>query len=222
MYISPFALKKGDIIFQHNRNEDIRRALTTHVAFVIQERLDGRPYIFDIISSLGLTRRVLPLPKNKVWSVFRQGSSDCSALAALIGNQWLTYNRRESYRHKKDIIHIPGIYSFSSIITAFLGSASYGRQAMKYAEYLYRECRGKPPAELNYRLISLFTGTICAYLPIAIYQATLGMEKTARYMAIDPRKALPKDLAKYLIMNTNNAWRFKGTTDELKNDLAKG
>jgi len=72
------------------------------------------------------------------------------------------------------------------------------------SDYLHRNCHQSPPDALRPGN-GAFSGAICSYLPIALYQTALGTDGCEAYMAIDARRSLPQDLVKYF--DSNICWR---------------
>ena len=208
MNIPATALEKGDIIIMHDKDSSADTQLVSHVSVVAQQREGLKPFIFDLSEFYGFARIVLPT--GNPWSVYRVDKIGLGAEAALIGSCWLVNSSMLNIDTMRDIINSPNIYSNASIITSYLGSSVYGSKTAEYASYLGTQCMIYPPHELR-QTASAFSGVICSYLPIALYQAALGMANSANYMAIDPRKSIPRDLAKYL--NNNSHWKLVGTID---------
>ena len=208
-----FTLYKGDILVRHGKNQDVTKSLNFHIAIVAQPALTKNriPTIFDLDSSQGLSKRLLPcdLTAKKeftdVWSVFRLNDEIIPAKAASIGHIWVCMNESATYVHSVGRTSVRGTYSLSSTVSSFLGSSAFGTKAIRYAEYLCANCTNQPPAELQPGHSRWFSGTICTYLPIALYQtACRSTALIQNYMAIDALRALPRDLVNY--MNSNPNW----------------
>ncbi|UYM18089.1 hypothetical protein [Endozoicomonas euniceicola] len=97
-------------------------------------------------------------------------------------------------------------------MTVFFGSPYFGPKAADYARRLREEHWDTPPDELRQNRAGLFSGVTCTFLPIVLYQTVLGVAGSEEFMAIDPRKSLPKDLAKYLLNNQH--WEFLGLCEK--------
>ncbi|MCW7555780.1 hypothetical protein NX722_24770 [Endozoicomonas gorgoniicola] len=207
-----FTLCKGDILVRHGKDQDITKALNFHIAVVAQPALTQNriPAIFDMVRSLGFSKRLLPCDLtvekefNDVWSVFRLNDEMIPAKAASIGHIWVCMNESAKYVHSVGRTSARGTYSVSSTVSSFFGDACFGAKAIHYAKYLCVNCTGQPPAELQSGHSGWFSGAICTYLPIALYQtACRSTALIHNYMAIDARRALPKDLVNYLNGNPN-------------------
>ena len=210
------SLQKGDILVRHGKSKDIATALLTHVAMLAQETPRRLPYIFDLTVSLGLSKRVLPCELSvqggfsDEWSAYRLNDKIIAAKAASIGHVWTCMNDSSKYVDNLGRTSVSGVYSFSSVASTFFGSSSFGPKARRYAEYLCLNCTDMPPAELQSGQWGLFSGAICTYIPISLYQtACRSIALINLYMAIDAKKSLPKDLVNYL--NSNQSWQFLGT-----------
>ncbi|MET4693642.1 hypothetical protein [Endozoicomonas lisbonensis] len=126
--------------------------------------------------------------------------------AASLGYVWIFHKDYQFIGHHKVVN--PGSYSRFAIASAFLGSSDFSAEAQAYAHGLWKNNRTEPPAELS-RTSGLFSGAICTYLPIALYQAVMGLSKSFIYMAINARQSVPRDLARYLTIN--KYWSLVGT-----------
>ena len=203
-------LQKGDIIIMSG-GESASSDLFTHAAIITQMQGTFRPFIMDI-TGYAFERR-LYTPNICCDYVYRlRGSSgeEIAAKAAATGNAWVTSYQDSEYNSLTHLSNL-GIYSHSSILTSYLGRSFYGPKAMAHAEYLYKNCRTCPPRALH-RSAGLFSGAICSYLPIALYQTVLGRDCSVEIMELDARKSLPRDLARYL--DKNLLWICLGTATE--------
>ncbi|MET4692504.1 hypothetical protein [Endozoicomonas lisbonensis] len=210
------SLQKGDILIRHGKNKDIAKAFQTHVAVLAQATPKRLPTIFDLVRSLGLSKRTLPCELSvegaftDVWSAYRLNDEVIAAKAASIGHIWVCMHDSGTYAESFGQTSVKGVYSVSSTVSSFLGSSSFGPKAMLYAEYLCSQCADKPPTELQPGASGWFAGTICTYVPIALYQAACrSIALVNAYMAIDARRSLPRNLVNYL--NGNPHWQFLGT-----------
>ncbi|MCW7551454.1 hypothetical protein NX722_02115 [Endozoicomonas gorgoniicola] len=200
-------LRKGDIIIM-SKGESASSGLFTHAAIISQIHKTYRPYILEV-TALGFERSLYQ-PHAGCDYVYRLKGAlneEIAGKAATIGNIWVTCYPDTEYRGHTHTLN-PGVYNTSSILTSFFGDSSYGNKAMDYAEYLHKSCQSSPPRELR-RSARFFSGAICAYLPIALYQAAMGSVDCIGTMEIDARKSLPRDLARYL--DNNILWVCLGT-----------
>ncbi|GAA4647806.1 hypothetical protein GCM10023116_00680 [Kistimonas scapharcae] len=140
------------------------------------------------------------------WSGYRLDVDSVGTEVSDIAMFWLHNNDRlESLGFMSEAsITVPNVYDIPSILTAFFGRSSFGYKARQYADYLYRNCRQSPPDALRPHN-GPFSGAICSYLPIALYQAALGIHGSEIYMAIDARRSLPKALVTYF--DSNSYWQ---------------
>ncbi|MDD7805915.1 MAG: hypothetical protein PUP46_10250 [Endozoicomonas sp. (ex Botrylloides leachii)] len=205
-------LEKGDILISCKKNEHARTALISHALLVANNVAtpSGIVIQFFDITTLGFCKKYFRQSLLEKWSVFAyrlSGNKIIAGQAATIGNFWIS-----QCPHIIDGWHIvsPNIYSISSICSSFLGNPCFGPKAIKYVTYLNKTCQYNPPKEFTPRSVQWFSGVICTFLPIALYQSYLGVEKSYRYMAIDAKKSLPRDLAIYL--HNNPSWKFIGNS----------
>lgn len=219
-------LRKGDILIQHRQDKEPTEELITHVAMVAETSMQddasgtyNRPYIFEMTVPTGHCLNLIYSENNKIWSVYRliikssiedkedtKMSKLLPAQAASLGYVWIFHKDYHFKSHHKVVN--PGSYSVLSIAPSFLGSSEFTAYAQAYAHSLWKNNRTEPPAELS-RPGSLFSGAICTYLPIALYQAVMGLSKSLIYMAINARQSVPRDLARYLTIN--KYWSLVGT-----------
>ena len=219
-------LRKGDILIQHGQDKEPTEELITHVAMVagssMRDDASGRytrPYIFEIKVPTGHCLNLIYSENKKIWSVYRliikssiedEEDTKMSKLipdqAASLGYVWIFHKGYRFRSHHKFVN--PGSYSILSIASSFLGSSDFSADAQAYAHSLWKNNRTQPPAELS-RTRGLFSGAICTYLPIALYQAVMGLSKSLIYMAINARQSIPRDLARYLAIN--KYWSLVGT-----------
>ncbi|MET4693640.1 hypothetical protein [Endozoicomonas lisbonensis] len=187
------------------------------------------PHIFEMKVPTGHCLNTIYGEKNKIWSVYRliitssmesREETKISRLlpykAASIGYLWVFY---KNYKYKADYkadykVTNSGTYSKFSIVSAFLGSSEFSAYAQAYANSLWKNNRTQPPPDLirmsNQCSCSCsFSGEICSYLPIALYQAAMGLSKAFIYMALNAKQSLPRDLARYLTVN--KYWSLVGT-----------
>ena len=200
-------LRKGDIIIMSG-GKSASSSLFSHAAIIAQIHDGTRPYLLEI-TGYGFERH-LYCPNANCDYVYRLKSFDAEQVAgraASIGNIWATSYQDTKYENRFDLVNT-NIYSTSSIFTSYFGDSSYGAKAMDYNDYLYTHCQCNPPRELQ-RSAKKFSGTICTFLPIALYQTALGIVNSLAYMKLDARKSLPRDLANYL--DKNEFWVCLGT-----------
>ena len=181
------------------------------------------PHIFEMKLPTGHCMNTIYGEKNKIWSVYRLIIKDSiedadetkiSELlpykAASIGYIWV-FHKNYKYKSNSKVTN-PGTYSKLSTVSAFLGSSEFSASAQAYANSLWENNRTQPPPDLvrisNKRSFS-FSGEICSYLPIALYQAAMGLSKSFIYMALNAQQSIPRDLARYLTVN--KFWSLVGT-----------
>ncbi|MET4692473.1 hypothetical protein V5J34_000312 [Endozoicomonas sp. NE35] len=209
-------LEKGDLIFQHVANANLESTFVCHAAVVAQQVVRLKPLIFDIANPAGFCKRPLSSSPAPFWSAYRVSDLLLAAKAALIGNYWISNCPRVVYSTKKNRLTSHGAFSILSMATAFAGRSYFGTHSMAYANYLCTQCLTTLPREIHPDNTSLFSGEVCTYLPIALYQAASGAE-VVKYMALDARKSISRDLVKYL--NKNPEWRFLGTLDMTRPEM---
>ncbi|MET4692574.1 hypothetical protein [Endozoicomonas lisbonensis] len=215
MPISQFDLEPGDILLMHGVNSDATRELIhSHAAVVAttNEGGAGIPIVFDIIGTYGFQKIPMPRSRQLPYSVFRLKVRDIGFRVATTGYLWFGHSEVVTPNPKREATTIRGVYSRTSLVTAFLGSPNFGPKAAEYARKLCENHRNFPPDELQKSKAGLFSGVTCTYLPIALYQTILGVTGSEEFMAIDARKSLPKDLAKYL--HSNKHWEFLGLCEK--------
>ncbi|UYM17220.1 hypothetical protein [Endozoicomonas euniceicola] len=203
-------LRKGDVIIM-SKGKSASSGLFNHAAIISQIHKGLRPYILEL-TGFGFERS-LYMPNTGCDYVYRLKCADgevTAGKAATAGNIWVTSYPNTKYRGNTHTLN-SGVYNTSSVFTSYFGNSSYGIKAMRYAEYLYENCQCNPPRELN-RSASFFSGAICTYLPIALYQTVMGGLGCIGKMEIDARKSLPRDLARYL--DNNELWACCGTVTE--------
>ena len=210
MNIDMAELEKGDIIFQHEANANLESTFVCHVAVVAQQVEGLNPLMFDIANPVGFCKRPLASSPTPFWSAYRVSDILLAAKAALVGNCWISNSPGVVYTSEKNRLTSHGAFNVLSMVTAFMGRSYFGAHSMAYVNYLCTQCLTTLPREIHPDNAGLFSGETCAYLPIALYQTASGAE-TVKYMALDPRKSMPRDLVKYL--NKNPEWRFLGTLD---------
>ena len=211
-------LRKGDVLIQHRQDKEPTEELITHAAMVAETSMIddasghyNRPYIFEMRGPIGHCLRLLYSENKKIWSVYRliikssiedEDETKISKLlpyqAASLGYVWIFH---KGYRFKGNYKVVnPGSYGKLSTVSAYLGSSEFSAFAQSYAYSLWKNNRTQPPFELR-NTSSLFSGVICTFLPIALYQATMGLDKSFIYMALNARHCIPRDLARYLTIN---------------------
>ncbi len=204
-------LEKGDIMVRYEAGGQSHDYLT-HAAIFIRhedkEALKWNPFISDItgdgfkVRHLGTTDRKY----NRQWSCYRLSlEKTVRVIVAGLTYRWVTsincIKRFEEFT-------VSSVYDRPSIITSFFGRSMYGNQARQYAKYLHENCWSQAPAVLTEGGQHWFSGVICSYLPIALYQTVLGPSRSEQYMALDCRKTLPRDMVRYF--NTNPYWEVLG------------
>ena len=215
MSVNLFDLRQGDILLMHRASSDATKELMySHAAVVALENEAGTgiPLVFDIIGAYGFQRIPMPRSRQLPWSVYRLNVGDIGRKVASTGCLWLGNSEVIESQPKREAMSSPNVYSRSSLVTVFFGSPSFGPKAANYVRRLREEHRDSPPDELRQSRAGLFSGVTCTFLPIVLYQAVLGVAGSEKFMAIDPRKSLPRDLAKYLLGNQH--WEFVGLCEK--------
>ena len=215
MSVDLFDLRQGDILLMHRAGSDATKELIrSHAAVVALENEAGAgiPPVFDIVGTYGFQRIPMPRSRQLPWSVFRLKAKDIGRKVASTGSLWLGNCEVIESQPRREAISSPNVYSRSSLVTVFFGNPCFGPKAAEYARRLREEHWDNPPDELRQSRAGLFSGVTCTFLPIVLYQTVLGVAGSERFMAIDPRKSLPKDLAKYLLSNQH--WEFLGLCEK--------
>ena len=215
MTVDVFDLEKGDVLIMHSAKADATKDLIhSHAALVAMENeFDaGIPLVFDIIGGYGFQRLPLPRSRQLPWSVYRLSVRDIGRMAAQTGSFWLGNSEAFRAEPRRQAVSSPNVYSRSSLITSFLGDPGFGPKAEEYVKRLHESHRFNPPDELKQSTAGLFSGVICSFLPIALYQTVLGVAGSDEFMAIDPKRSVPRDLAKYL--HNNKSWEFLGLCEK--------
>ncbi|UYM16954.1 hypothetical protein [Endozoicomonas euniceicola] len=219
-------LRKGDILVLHSQDKEPTEELLAHVAMVAGNSWSDdasnrytRPYIFEMKAPTGHCLNLVYPTNGKVWSVYRlvitesmedREETEASKLlpdqSASLGYIWIFYKGYQ-FKGRHKVVN-PGSFSIFSGIAAYMGSSDFSAYAQAYAHSLWKNNRSQPPAELR-NTSRLFSGAICTYLPIALYQAVMGLDKSFIYMALNARQCAPRDLTKYLAVN--RYWTLVGT-----------
>ncbi|WP_330924260.1 hypothetical protein [Candidatus Sororendozoicomonas aggregata] len=208
--------KPGDIVIFHGSQQNPATALFTHTGVIVEanpeikllEMVNGTMLLGALHSSLryGTVYRVYAGDDAEPDTV--QGAEDCAYEVAVTAKYWmLRFDVGISWDEKSfKTLHNP--YSLSSIFSSALGSSAFGPKAQEYANYLNVSCQTFPPEELEDYKRGFFSGTICSYIPVALYQAVCGPLLSAYIMALDARRVLPRSLGWYLGHHT--LWQALG------------
>ena len=199
-------LEPGDVLIEHKRS-GTPSDLITHAAVVAQVLEEGKPpWIFHLTGWGGLALDQIYKTNSTCWSGYRLNIEGIGETVLNIAMRWLHNNASlENMDYISEAgITVPGVYDTPSLLMAFFGRSSYGYKARQYADYLNRYCWEDPPDTLCPHTGNFFSGAICSYLPIALYQTTLGTD-SEMYMAIDAKRTLPRALVKYF--DSNSHWQ---------------
>ena len=203
-------LLPGDILIQYGCFDDPLQTLDSHAAVV--SRPIGR---LTHITYAGLAWTGIYEHPCQSWIAYRNVmdtslGSDVGALsrAWVLNNAYSGKSRQQRgpFTYASDSQVVPGILQRSSQIRAAVSLSYFGPVARSYVRYLHEECQEYPPDILTPEGATPLGGGLCSFLPIALYQALLGVEGSEWYMAIDARRTTPRALARYL--DGNPYWSY--------------